>query len=256
MKKILFVAAMLFVAGGASAQVSIPAGETENTVQPAVVATDSAVRERIWPDFHAVEIQGVMSVRLCVADAEHPVGVNFYTSDPGTGRYTREVENGVLKLKMQKAQSVDSVRITVYYTKLDRINVDRAAVEVVGPLKAHLLDLKVSGGARFTATLDVADVALEVTGRSEVFLSGNTRYLDAVVSTALASLRKLEAMAVDVEASNKAEVSVCATDRIKMKSTTGALIRYSGNPAIERSTVPSLLSGTLERVDSTANNRR
>ncbi len=256
MKKILFVAAMLFVAGGASAQVSIPAGETENTVQPAVVATDSAVRERIWPDFHAVEIQGVMSVRLCVADAEHPVGVNFYTSDPGTGRYTREVENGVLKLKMQKAQSVDSVRVTVYYTKLDRINVDRAAVEVVGPLKAHLLDLKVSGGARFTATLDVADVALEVTGRSEVFLSGNTRYLDAVVSTALASLRKLEAMAVDVEASNKAEVSVCATDRIKMKSTTGALIRYSGNPAIERSTVPSLLSGTLERVDSTANNRR
>ena len=256
MKKILFVAAMLFVAGGASAQVSIPAGETENTVQPAVVATDSAVRERIWPDFHAVEIQGVMSVRLCVADAEHPVGVNFYTSDPGTGRYTREVENGVLKLKMQKAQSVDSVRVTVYYTKLDRINVDRAAVEVVGPLKAHLLDLKVSGGARFTATLEVADVALEVTGRSEVFLSGNTRYLDAVVSTALASLRKLEAMAVDVEASNKAEVSVCATDRIKMKSTTGALIRYSGNPAIERSTVPSLLSGTLERVDSTANNRR
>ena len=256
MKKILFVAAMLFVAGGASAQVSIPAGETENTVQPAVVATDSAVRERIWPDFHAVEIQGVMSVRLCVADAEHPVGVNFYTSDPGTGRYTREVENGVLKLKMQKAQSVDSVRVTVYYTKLNRINVDRAAVEVVGPLKAHLLDLKVSGGARFTATLDVADVALEVTGRSEVFLSGNTRYLDAVVSTALASLRKLEAMAVDVEASNKAEVSVCATDRIKMKSTTGALIRYSGNPAIERSTVPSLLSGTLERVDSTANNRR
>lgn len=256
MKKILFVAAMLFVAGGATAQVSIPAGETENTVQPAVVATDSAVRERIWPDFHAVEIQGVMSVRLCVADAEHPVGVNFYTSDPGTGRYTREVENGVLKLKMQKAQSVDSVRVTVYYTKLDRINVDRAAVEVVGPLKAHLLDLKVSGGARFTATLDVADVALEVTGRSEVFLSGNTRYLDAVVSTALASLRKLEAMAVDVEASNKAEVSVCATDRIKMKSTTGALIRYSGNPAIERSTVPSLLSGTLERVDSTANNRR
>ena len=256
MKKILFVAAMLFVAGGASAQVSIPAGETENTVQPAVVATDSTVRERIWPDFHAVEIQGVMSVRLCVADAEHPVGVNFYTSDPGTGRYTREVENGVLKLKMQKAQSVDSVRVTVYYTKLDRINVDRAAVEVVGPLKAHLLDLKVSGGARFTATLDVADVALEVTGRSEVFLSGNTLYLDAVVSTALASLRKLEAMAVDVEASNKAEVSVCATDRIKMKSTTGALIRYSGNPAIERSTVPSLLSGTLERVDSTANNRR
>ena len=256
MKKILFVAAMLFVAGGASAQVSIPAGETENTVQPAVVATDSAVRERIWPDFHAVEIQGVMSVRLCVADAEHPVGVNFYTSDPSTGKYTREVENGVLKLKVQKAQSADSVRVTVYYTKLDRINADRAAVEVVGPLKAHLLDLKVSGGARFTATLDVADVSHEVTGRSEVSLSGNTRYLDAVVSTALASLRKLEAMAVDVEASNKAEVSVCATDRIKMKSTTGALIRYSGNPAIERSTVPSLLSGTLERVDSTANNRR
>ncbi len=256
MKKFMIVAALMFVAGGASAQVSIPAEGAEPAPGPAVIATDTAVRERVWPDFHAVEIQGVMSVRLEVADAEHPVGVNFYTSDPSTGKYTREVENGVLKLKVQKAQSADSVRVTVYYTKLDRINADRAAVEVVGPLKAHLLDLKVSGGARFTATLDVADVSLEVTGRSEVFLSGKTRYLDAVVSTALTSLRKLEAMSVDVEASNKAEVSVCATDRIKMKSTTGAVIRYGGNPAIERSTIPSLLSGTLERVDSTSNSRR
>lgn len=256
MRKFMIIATLLFVVEGVRAQVSIPAQDGESSAQPAVVATDKVVRERVWPDFHAVEIQGAMNVRLEVADADHPVGVNFYTSDPNAGKYTREVENGVLKLKIQKSQSADSVRVTVYYTKLDRIAADRATVEVVGPLKSHLLDLKVSGGARFTATLDVADVALEVTGRSEVFLSGNTRYLDAVVSTALASLRKLEAMSVDVEASNKAEVSVCATDRIKMKSTTGAVIRYSGNPAIERSTMSSLLSGTLERVDSTANNRR
>ena len=125
MKKFMIVAALMFVAGGASAQVSIPAEGAEPAPGPAVIATDTAVRERVWPDFHAVEIQGVMSVRLKVADAEHPVGVNFYTSDPSTGKYTREVENGVLKLKVQKAQSADSVRVTVYYTKLDRINADR-----------------------------------------------------------------------------------------------------------------------------------
>ena len=51
MKKFMIVAALMFVAGGASAQVSIPAEGAEPAPGPAVVATDTAVRERVWPDF-------------------------------------------------------------------------------------------------------------------------------------------------------------------------------------------------------------
>jgi len=99
-------------------------------------------------------------------------------------------------------------------------------------------------------TLDAADLQLEVTGRSRVTLRGKVRYMDAVVSTAVVDASQLQAMAVTVDASNKAEVTVQATERVVMKSTTGAVIRYAGNPSIERSHTSSMLSGTFERLNT------
>lgn len=140
--------------------------------------------------------------------------------------------------------------MTVRYNTLSAVKVSGAAVHFAGLLKTNLLDVKVSGGARFETTLDAADLQLEVTGRSKVTLRGKVRYMDAVVSTAVVDASQLQAMAVTVDASNKAEVTVQATERVVMKSTTGAVIRYAGNPSIERSHTSSMLSGTFERLNT------
>lgn len=250
MRKIGIIAALLVLAGSAAAQVSISAAAAGGAGQQTVVAADTVAGERIWPDFHAVEVEGPMKVRFETADAEHPVGISYYAKDFKTGKYVSKVENGVLKLKLQRQKSADSLQVTVRYNKLDGVKVSGGDVRFSGLLKTHLLDVKVSGGAHFEATLDVADVLLEVTGHSNVILRGKSRYLDAVISTAVVDASQLQAMAATVDASNKADVTIQATDRVLLKATTNAVIRYAGNPAVERSRMPSILSGTLERLDS------
>ena len=246
MRKIGIIALLLVTVQSVSAQVSISASTSNGAGGQTVVQTDTIAGQRLWPDFHAVEVEGAMKVRFETADAEHPVGISYYANDFKVSK----VENGVLKLRMQRSKEADSLQVTVRYNTLSAVKVSGAAVHFAGLLKTNLLDVKVSGGARFETTLDAADLQLEVTGRSKVTLRGKVRYMDAVVSTAVVDASQLQAMAVTVDASNKAEVTVQATERVVMKSTTGAVIRYAGNPSIERSHTSSMLSGTFERLNT------
>lgn len=251
MRKIGIIALLLVTVQSVSAQVSISASASNGAGGQTVVQTDTiAGQRRLWPDFHAVEVEGAMKVRFETADAEHPVDISYYANDFKAGKYVSKVENGVLKLRMQRSKEADSLQVTVRYNTLSAVKVSGAAVHFAGLLKTNLLDVKVSGGARFETTLDAADLQLEVTGRSRVTLRGKVRYMDAVVSTAVVDASQLQAMAVTVDASNKAEVTVQATERVVMKSTTGAAIRYAGNPSIERSHTSSMLSGTFERLNT------
>ena len=248
MRKIGIIALLLVTVQSVSAQVSISASASNSAGGQTVVQTDTIAGQRLWPDFHAVEVEGAMKVRFETADAEHPVGISYYANDFKAGKYVSKVENGVLKLRMQRSKEADSLQVR--YNTLSAVKVSGAAVHFAGLLKTNLLDVKVSGGARFETTLDAADLQLEVTGRSKVTLRGKVRYMDAVVSTAVVDASQLQAMAVTVDASNKAEVTVQATERVVMKSTTGAVIRYAGNPSIERSHTSSMLSGTFERLNT------
>ena len=230
MRKIGIISLLLVTVQSVSAQVSISASASNSAGGQTVVQTDTIAGQRLWPDFHAVEVEGAMKVRFETADAEHPVDISYYANDFKAGKYVSKVENGVLKLRMQRSKEADSLQVTVRYNTLRAV--------------------KVSGAARFETTLDAADLQLEVTGRSRVTLRGKVRYMDAVVSTAVVDASQLQAMAVTVDASNKAEVTVQATERVVMKSTTGAAIRYAGNPSIERSHTSSMLSGTFERLNT------
>lgn len=250
MRRIAIIAVWLLAAGRVSAQVSISAPTSDNATQQASVQSDTLSEQRIWPDFHAVEIDGPMQVRFEAADGEHPAGVSCGIGDFAGAKYVCKVESGVLRLRMQRSKSLDSLQVTVRCGELRAVKVAGSFVRFASPLKTHLLDVKVSGGADFAASIDAADLQLEVTGHSRVTLSGKVRYLDAVVSTASVDALQLQAMAVTVDASNKAVVTVQATDRVAMKSTTGAVVRYAGNPAIERSSTSSLLGGSFERLNS------
>jgi len=242
MKRIGIIVLLLLASRSASAQVSVP------DRADAALRADTLAEQRLWSDFHAVEVEGPMQVRFIAADPQHPVGISYRATDFKAGKYVNKVENGVLKLRMQRSKSADSLQVTVRYNTLTAVKVADGDVRFEGVLKAHLLDVRISGGARFEATLDAADLQLEVTGRSRVILSGKVRYMDAAVSTACVDASQLQAMAVTVAASNKAGVTVQAADRVAMKSTTGAVVRYGGNPPIERSHTSSMLSGSFERL--------
>ena len=145
MRKIGIISLLLVTVQSVSAQVSISASASNGAGGQTVVQTDTIAGQRLWPDFHAVEVEGAMKVRFETADAEHPVGISYYANDFKAGKYVSKVENGVLKLRMQRSKEADSLQVTVRYNTLSAVKVSGAAVHFAGLLKTNLLDVKVSG---------------------------------------------------------------------------------------------------------------
>ena len=127
MRKIGIIALLLVTVQSVSAQVSISASTSNGAGGQTVVQTDTIAGQRLWPDFHAVEVEGAMKVRFETADAEHPVGISYYANDFKAGKYVSKVENGVLKLRMQRSKEADSLQVTVRYNTLSAVKVSGAA---------------------------------------------------------------------------------------------------------------------------------
>jgi len=125
MRKIGIIALLLVTVQSVSAQVSISASTSNGAGGQTVVQTDTIAGQRLWPDFHAVEVEGAMKVRFETADAEHPVGISYYANDFKAGKYVSKVENGVLKLRMQRSKETDSLQVTVRYNTLGAVKVSR-----------------------------------------------------------------------------------------------------------------------------------
>ena len=135
MRKIGIIALLLVTVQSVSAQVSISASASNGAGGQTVIQTDTIAGQRLWPDFHAVEVEGAMKVRFETADAEHPVGISYYANDFKAGKYVSKVENGVLKLRMQRSKEADSLQVTVRYNTLSAVKVSGAAVHFAGLLK-------------------------------------------------------------------------------------------------------------------------
>jgi len=86
MRKIGIIALLLVTVQSVSAQVSISASTSNGAGGQTVVQTDTIAGQRLWPDFHAVEVEGAMKVRFETADAEHPVGISYYANDFKAGK--------------------------------------------------------------------------------------------------------------------------------------------------------------------------
>ena len=63
MRKIGIIALLLVTVQSVSAQVSISASTSNGAGGQTVVQTDTIAGQRLWPDFHAVEVEGAMKVR-------------------------------------------------------------------------------------------------------------------------------------------------------------------------------------------------
>ena len=138
MRKIGIIALLLVTVQSVSAQVSISASASNGAGGQTVIQTDTIAGQRLWPDFHAVEVEGAMKVRFETADAEHPVGISYYANDFKAGKYVSKVENGVLKLRMQRSKEADSLQVTVRYNTLSAVKVSGAAVHFAGLDHAHV----------------------------------------------------------------------------------------------------------------------
>lgn len=250
MKVFLLLLGVLLASGFVSAQTN---GETAAAAQNDTLRAESDLGNiRRLTDFSAVEVSGKLNVRF----------IRVGETETTQVAYGAETGNDELKLKIEVDKSgrlkiserIDSKRavkteVEVRYHTLEAVRIGSADAVFEGPVTAQLFDLGISSGGTLKAELDVQDLLMEATGNSRVELTGRATYLDATVSTAKVDASKLDTRSSEVEASHNAKVYINASDRLILKSSTGAEISYTGNPPIVRGKTSSIFGGTINGVE-------
>ena len=225
MKNIVSIAAALLIGWGAAAQpadsVSLRKGGSLNM-------------EWMQP-FSGVAVDGPMRVVLTRIGEDEPTKIAYDTRSSLDSRVKASVDKyGILTLREKNSrEKIDTTEVRVYYRTLATLSAAGARVSFTEPVTEPMVDLSVSGGARVEAELDVRDLVLNVTGKSEVVLKGQSRYLTLTVSTARIDASGLHTLSTRVDASHGAQVDVVADERFEANAAS-AKIRFGGKPEIVR----------------------
>lgn len=238
MKKLILSAVALLFGSACFAQTAEPAGTRH-----------SASEKSEWlQSFSAVNIEAPIEVTFVrISDNEAPKIV-YDTQGSYTTKFRFEVKNRVLQIS-ERADSrrPEQTKVTIYYNTLDALAITDAATSFREPITAKLFDLKVGGHASLTATFDVKDLNMELTGRSSAKLDGSVRYLTLYVASGTVDGLGLETMAARVNVNSGGSVTLDVTERMEATTSTNGTINYKTEPPIVRGGM-RFMGGNIEQA--------
>ncbi|MFW6259558.1 MAG: head GIN domain-containing protein [Tangfeifania sp.] len=129
-----------------------------------------------------------------------------------------------------------STRRKVYVTARDLIGIDASSgsdVKSENILKGEELKVDVSSGSDVNLDVVYKEVTLSSSSGSDARLSGRAKYFTAGSSSGSdINARDLEAQICKVRVSSGADATVTATDELHANASSGADVRYYGNPKV------------------------
>ena len=144
------------------------------------------------------------------------------------------VENGILRVNWKK--NVDNnnrtATIDVYYTKLSAVKANGGAkIKSNQSLKAKELMMSATGGGKIDLELDCTNLNAECNAGSTIKLSGESSSQNVEVSSGgKYDAKDLVTETTNIEASSGGSAEVNVTNSINAEASTGASIKYTGNP--------------------------
>ncbi len=187
-------------------------------------------------EFAEVRLDGPFRVVLEQAPESEAPRIVYDTKGSYTSKFRAEVKEGVLHVterRESKRETVTDVRVRCH--TLSRLRIAGARVRCADTVRACTLDIAATGGAVLEGRFVTDDLEVEAAGRSRLVLAGRTRYLTlGAAAASKVDAAQLECMSAEAEASGGAEVSVCATDRLRARTAGSARISYSGTPSVLR----------------------
>lgn len=160
-------------------------------------------------------------------------------------------KNGQLKIKMNFANSFqgEDVKATLYYNKLDEINVgEGATVSTKENINATKLDINAKTGSTIKLAVDVDRLNIKAGAGSVVRISGNANVQD-IVSNSGAEVKNSQLItnqtSVTVNAGGNASVN--ATKLVEAKTRAGGNISIYGNP--EEVIEKTVAGGSIKKVN-------
>lgn len=237
MKKMILSAVMLAIAACGFAQER----ETGADAEP-------GMRSEWLPSFASVVVAAPLDIRFIrVPDTQAPK-IEYDTKGSYTTKFKAEVKNKVLRItEKYDSRRTARTQVTVYYNDLQSVSVTAAAATFEGTLSATLFDLSLGDRASLTASLDIKDLRMELSGHSSATLSGSVRYLALMLSTGSLIAEQLETMSAQVNVTGSGSADLWITDRLDAKTSTGGKITYRGNPAIVRGG-SKFMGGDIKRI--------
>lgn len=234
MKKLFFSIVMIAAALGARAQQTAPA---------------AAEKSEWLPAFTRVEASGAFDVVFeRVPDSEAPKIV-YDTKGSYTTKFRAEVKDRVLHIRERiDSRRPERTQVRVCYNTLSSFALTDAKASLADTLCQSLLDVALSGGASLEGTLEVQDLDMSVSDKASALLGGSARYLTLQASGGQVNAAELETMSARVSAQSNAEVRVWVTDRLEARTSTGAVLRYRGEPAIVR-TALKFMGGEIKPLE-------
>ncbi len=199
--------------------------------------------------FHSIDVDAPIKLSLIKIEEYDIPYIVYDTKGVYTSKFSFEVDkSGVLKIRERYDPKRETItEVEIYYNNIQSIDISKADVDVEGVVEAHLLDINASNDSHLIVEVYTKDLKVDITGKCCVEISGEALYQTVDISTATYNAVNLATMSSSITASHNADVCVNATQRLVIKTSTGAKISYKSDPEIYREDV-SLFGGEITQL--------
>ncbi|MCQ9634996.1 DUF4252 domain-containing protein [Chryseobacterium sp. WG14] len=222
-------------------------------------------------EFSGIQVSTGVNV---VFKQEKPTSVKVIADADKLQYIITKVENGVLKIHVDnkgvKNLRFKNLSVNVSSPKMDNIDISSGSnFTVVNSIQekdmridassgAHMtgdfkimeaVDLSVSSGASVRAGVTAGNISIKSSSGSSTSLSGkaNSGTID-ISSGAVCKAEDLKFDYVETEATSGGNLTVSVSGKLKVRASSGGLVRYKGRPEIE-SNISKTSGGSLKAID-------
>lgn len=205
---------------------------------------------------------------------ESPTNVKVIADADKLQYVITKVENGVLKVyidnKGQKNIKFRNLSVNISSPRMDNIKVSSGAnFSVVNSIKegsisidassganvkgdfniTNAVDIAVSSGSNIRLGVTAGSVMVKASSGSNAAIEGKANFgIIDISSGALCKADELKLDELEAEATSGANLSVNVSKRLKVRASSGGLVKYKGRPEIEAN-ISKISGGTLKPID-------
>lgn len=196
---------------------------------------DTGKRDRKTEPFHGIKVSTGIDLYLTQGNAEK---ITVEADEDIIDNLKTEVHDGILQIYMEKnfnwRWNVER-KVYVTFRKLDMLTANSGSdVESQGLLQVKNLKIDASSGSDIELEINADRLTVSTSSGSDTDLKGTAGYMEASSSSGSdLNAEDLKTKVCEVSASSGSDATVYVTERIKARASSGADIRYHGNPPVK-----------------------
>ena len=186
--------------------------------------------------FNAIKVSTGIDLYLKMSDTEE---VKIVADDDIIDNIKTEVKDGVLHIYMKKTNWFNwgGNKTRKAYVRVKELNSIRASsgsdVQSDNTLEGESLEVKASSGSDVQLDIVYKNFSIDASSGSDAKISGKVKKLEAEASSGSdIKAHELESQICKVRASSGSDISVNVTDELYARASSGADIKYYGNPKV------------------------